>query len=86
MDLVLKLRELRARRGLKQEQVARRAGIGVKPIPSHFPDFAAHRHRIAAVAVEQVVAYLKRSRIAFLPMDPIPHVPLERTALDQWRG
>lgn len=34
MDLVLKLRELRARRGLKQEQVARRAGIGVKTLSS----------------------------------------------------
>lgn len=34
MDLVLKLRELRARAGLKQEQVARRAGIGVKTLSS----------------------------------------------------
>lgn len=34
MDLVLKLRELRARKGLKQEQVARRANLGAKTLSS----------------------------------------------------
>ena len=34
MDIVLKLRELRARTGLKQEQVAERSRIGVKTISS----------------------------------------------------
>jgi transcriptional regulator with XRE-family HTH domain len=34
MDIVLKLRELRARAGLTQEEVSRRCGIGVKTISS----------------------------------------------------
>jgi transcriptional regulator with XRE-family HTH domain len=34
MDFVLKLRELRARKGLNQEQVAKRANIGVKTLSS----------------------------------------------------
>ena len=34
MDTVLKLRELRARAGLTQEDVARRSGVGVKTISS----------------------------------------------------
>lgn len=34
MDIVLKLRELRARAGLTQEVVARRSGVGVKTLSS----------------------------------------------------
>lgn len=34
MDTVLKLRELRARAGLTQEEVARRSGVGVKTLSS----------------------------------------------------
>ncbi len=34
MDIVLKLRELRARAGLTQEEVARRSGVGVKTLSS----------------------------------------------------
>jgi transcriptional regulator with XRE-family HTH domain len=34
MDIVLKLRELRARAGLTQEEVSRRCGVGVKTLSS----------------------------------------------------
>jgi transcriptional regulator with XRE-family HTH domain len=34
MDIVLKLRELRARAGLTQEEVAKRSGVGVKTLSS----------------------------------------------------
>ena len=34
MDTVLKLRELRARAGLTQEDVAQRSGVGAKTISS----------------------------------------------------
>ena len=53
MDTVLKLRELRARAGLTQEEVARRSGVGVKTLSS-FESGA----RIEAMKLAQLEAIL----------------------------
>lgn len=54
MDLVLKLRELRRLRGLKQKEVARRSGIGVKTISSFETG-----ERIGSMKFEQLVRLLE---------------------------
>jgi transcriptional regulator with XRE-family HTH domain len=53
MDLVLKLRELRRLRGLSQDEVAKRSGLGVKTISS-FESGA----RIESVKLSQLEAIL----------------------------
>jgi len=54
MDTVLKLRELRSRTGLTQEEVARRSAIGVKTISS-FESGA----RIGSMKIAQLEALLR---------------------------
>lgn len=53
MDTVLKLRELRARAGLTQEEVARRSGVGAKTL-SYFESGA----RIDSMKLSQLRAIL----------------------------
>ena len=53
MDLVLKLRELRKSRGLKQKDVARETGLGIKTISSFETG-----ERIGSLKVEQLARLL----------------------------
>jgi len=54
MDTVLKLRELRARAGLTQEEVARRSRVGVKTLSSF--ESGARIHSLKLAQLEHILA------------------------------
>jgi transcriptional regulator with XRE-family HTH domain len=63
MDTVLKLRELRARAGLTQEEVATRSGIGVKTISSF--ESGARIGTMKVAQLERILAVYNRTLDAF---------------------
>ena len=77
MDTVLKLRELRARAGLTQEDVARRSGVGVKTISSFESGT-----RIGTMKLSQLEAILAVYRVTTAEFFSSA---LERT-LDPWNA